>query len=63
MVQFPFKSSDLVDELDKMFPEIVPQAGDDMISIQRSAAKRELVVFLKHWKDQKLRSAERKANR
>lgn len=63
MVQFPFKSADLVDELDKMFPEVIAEAGDDMISIQRRAAKRELVVFLKHWKDQRLRQAERKANR
>ncbi|NCP10399.1 MAG: hypothetical protein GW859_00335 [Sphingomonadales bacterium] len=61
MVQFPYLSADLVDELDKMFPEVIPEAGDEIISIQRRAAKRELVVFLKHWKGQKARSAERKA--
>lgn len=63
MVQFPFKAEDLVAELDKMFPEKVAEAGDEMVSIQRYAAKRELIIFLKGWRDQRSRSAARKAKR
>lgn len=58
---FPTSANELVDELDKLVPEYVPEAGDDMITIQRRAGKRELVNFLKHWRDQRVRSAARKA--
>lgn len=59
-MNFPASANELVDRLDEMFPECVPEAGDDMITIQRKAAKRELVNFLKHWRDQRVRSAARK---
>lgn len=60
-MKFPASANELVDELDRMFPERVPEAGDDMITIQRAAGKRELILFLKHWKDAGVRSAIRKA--
>ena len=60
-MKFPASANDLVDELDRLFPEVVPEAGDDMIAIQRQAAKREVVRFLKHWRGQAARSAQRKA--
>lgn len=60
-MKFPASANELVDELDRLFPEVVPAAGDDMIAIQRQAAKRELVQLLKHWRDQAVRSANRKA--
>lgn len=60
-MNFPASASELVDELDRMFPEVVPEAGDDMIAVQRQAAKRELVKSLIHWRDQKVRAANRKS--
>lgn len=59
-MQFPTASFALVDELDRLVPEKVPEAGDSMEEIQRYAGKRELVLFLKHWRDQKTRAAARR---
>lgn len=50
-MQLPNTSVELIDDLDRMFPEQVPQAGDSMETIQRYAGKRELVLLLKHWRD------------
>jgi hypothetical protein len=62
-VKFPTSSLDLLDELDRLVPERVPQAGDSMEEIQRYAGKRELVLFLKNWRDQMARAAARKDRR
>lgn len=62
-MKFPTNSLELLDELDRLVPERVPEAGDSMEAIQRYAGKRELVLFLKHWRDQLARVAERKARR
>lgn len=62
-MKFPTSSIELLDELDRMVPERVPEAGDSMEAIQRYAGKRELVLFLKHWRDQQVRSAARKDRR
>ena len=59
-MKFPASANELVDELDRLFPEVVPAAGDDMISIQRQSAKREVVQMLKYWRDQAVRSANRR---
>jgi hypothetical protein len=59
-MKFPASANELVDELDRLFPEVVPSADDTMIEIQRQSAKREMVQFLKHWRDQRVRSANRK---
>lgn len=63
MAIFPESATALVDELDKMFPERPAEAGQSEVEIHRAAAKRELVLFLKHWRDDRVRSANRKANR
>lgn len=62
-MKFPTSSLELLDELDRLVPEQVPQAGDSMEAIQRYAGKRELVLFLKNWRDQMVRSASRKDRR
>lgn len=62
-MKFPTSSLDLLDELDRLVPERVPQAGDSMEEIQRYAGKRELVLFLKNWRDQMARAAARKDRR
>lgn len=51
-MKFPHLARELVEELDRLVPERVPEAGDDMVTIQRHAAKRELVLFLKRWQEQ-----------
>lgn len=50
-MRFPESASALVDQLDKMFPERPAQPEETPIEIHRSAAKRELVLFLKQWRD------------
>lgn len=62
-MKFPINSLELLEELDRLVPERVPQAGDTMEDIQRYAGKRELVLFLKHWRDQMGRTVERKGRR
>jgi len=62
-VKFPTSSLELLDELDRLVPERVPLAGDSMEDIQRYAGKRELVLFLKNWRDQLARRVERKGHR
>jgi len=59
-MKFPDSATALVDELDRLVPERVPEAGDSMEAIQRYAGKRELVLFLQHWRDQMRRDVERK---
>lgn len=51
-MKFPHLARELVAELDRLVPERVPEPGDDMVTIQRHAAKRELVLFLKRWMEQ-----------
>lgn len=53
MLKFPESAKALVDEIDRMIPERVPQAGESMEEIQRYAGKRELVLFLKFLRDGK----------
>jgi len=53
----------LVDELNRLVPERVPEAGESMESIQRQAGKRELVLFLNHWRDAAKRDVVRKERR
>lgn len=62
-LKFPDTAVALVDELDRLVPERVPEAGDSMESIQRYAGKRELVLFLKNWRDALKRDVARKARR
>jgi hypothetical protein len=45
--KLPATVDDLIDELDRLVPEVIPSADESLISIQRHAGKRELVVFLK----------------
>lgn len=59
-MKFPDSATALVDELDRLVPERVPEAGDSMEAIQRYAGKRELVLFLQHWRDQMRRDVDRK---
>jgi quinol monooxygenase YgiN len=59
MANFPNSASALVDELDRMFPERPAEAGQTEIEIHRTAAKRELVLILKHWRDQRARDVTR----
>lgn len=61
MANFPESAVALVDELDKIFPERPAEAGQSEIEIHRAAAKREVVLFLKHWRDQRVRTAKRNA--
>jgi hypothetical protein len=60
-LKFPDSAVALVDELDRLVPERVPEAGDSMESIQRQAGKRELVLFLKNWRDAFKRETIRRA--
>ncbi|EQB10413.1 hypothetical protein L284_17120 [Novosphingobium lindaniclasticum LE124] len=62
-LKFPDSAVALVDELDRLVPERVPEAGDSMESIQRQAGKRELVLFLKNWRDAVTRDVVRKGRR
>jgi hypothetical protein len=62
-LKFPDTAVALVDELDRLVPERVPEAGDSMESIQRYAGKRELVLFLQNWRDALKRDVVRKARR
>jgi len=58
-LQFPHTASALLEELERLVPERVPEAGDSMEAIQRYAGKRELVLMLKNWRDAAKRAADR----
>lgn len=62
-MKFPDSAVALIDELERLVPERVPEAGDTMEAIQRQAGKRELVLFLKNWRDAAKRTVARKAVR
>lgn len=62
-LKFPDSAVALVDELDRLYPERVPELGDTPESIQRQAGKRELVLFLKYWRDAAKRDVVRKVRR
>jgi hypothetical protein len=44
---FPETATALLDIIDQMVPERVPEADDSMAAIQRQAGKRELVLQLR----------------
>lgn len=44
---FPETATALLDIIDRMVPETVPEASDTMAAIQRYAGKRELVLQLR----------------
>lgn len=50
-MNLPDTASGLIDELDRLVPERVPEVGESEIAIHRYAAKRELVLLLKHWRE------------
>lgn len=47
-MQFPNTAAELLDEIERMVPERVPETDDTMEAIQRYAGKRELVLLLRH---------------
>ena len=58
-MDFPHTATALVEELDRLFPEKLPEVGDSLEAIHRHAGKREVVLFLKHWRDAAKRRADR----
>lgn len=54
-MKFPSTARELLMELDRIVPEKVPEVGDDLLTIHRHAAKRELVLFLKNWEERSRR--------
>lgn len=62
-MKLPTSAVELIDELNRLVPERVPEAGESMESIQRYAGKRELVLLLNHWRDANKREVVRKVRR
>lgn len=62
-MKLPETASALIDELNRLVPERVPEAGESMESIQRHAGKRELVLLLMYWRDAAKREVVRKDRR
>jgi hypothetical protein len=50
-MQLPESATALIDELDRLYPERLPEVGAAAEEIHRYAGKREVVLFLKHWRD------------
>lgn len=59
-MKFPETAAALVEELDRLFPERVPEIGDSMEAIQRYAGRRELILFLKNWQGKFGRDVDRR---
>lgn len=59
--KFPTTVDDLVDALERLVPERVPEVGDTLEAVQRYAGKRELVLQIKHWREQRDRADQRAA--
>lgn len=55
--KLPATVDDLIDELDRLVPEVIPSADESLIEIQRRAGKRELVVQLKFLRDRRNKPA------
>lgn len=58
-MKFPTSSLELLEEIQKLVPERLPNEGETMESYQRYAGKRELVLLLIHARDQARRAATR----
>lgn len=56
--KLPATVDQLIDELDRLVPEVIPSADARMIEVQRYAGKRELVVLLKTLRNRRDRSGE-----
>nr|WP_294850049.1 hypothetical protein [uncultured Sphingomonas sp.] len=50
-MKFPSGSNELLEEIQKLVPERLPNEGETMESYQRYAGKRELVLHLIHARD------------
>lgn len=55
-MKFPAGSSDLLEEIQKLVPERLPEPGETMESYNRYVGKRELVLQLLHARDQEKRA-------
>lgn len=62
-MKFPHSSFDLIDEIDRMVPERLPNVGETMTDYNRYVGKRELVIQLKHLRDESRRAAARATER
>jgi hypothetical protein len=51
-MKFPDTAVGLIDELDRMYPERLPEIGDSLEAVHRRAGNREVVLFLKQWRGQ-----------
>lgn len=49
-MRFPNTADELVTALDKMFPEVVAQPGDDPQVVMHAAMQRTVVQYLKQWR-------------
>lgn len=50
-MRFPNTVDDLIAELDRRFPETVPEPGNDHSEIMFAAGRRSVVTFLKRWRE------------
>ncbi len=50
-MQLPDTALGLIDELNRLVPERIPDVGANEQEVQRYNGKRELVLFLNHWRD------------
>lgn len=50
-MRFPNTAHELVEALDKMFPEVVAQPGDDPQVVMHAAMQRTVIQYLKSWRD------------
>lgn len=55
MQRFPNTVDDLILELDKRYPEVAPQPGDDPQAVFQAALQRSVVLHLKEWRANSLR--------
>ena len=50
-MKIPYTAEELIEQLDKMFPEYTPEVDWGDRDIWMYAGKRELIRMLKHWYD------------
>lgn len=61
-MKFPASSNELLQLLEQMFPERLPEPTDTLPELQRYAGKREVVLFLKQLRDMTVQKVSLTAN-
>lgn len=60
-MKFPSSSNELINELERIYPEVLPEEGESLERIHRRAGRREVIKFLLDWRKRSLAASKKRS--